>query len=108
LKLTSQLKPDKGAYARSKGEWGDDSADANSLAYGQHDAVSKGGLDRLAAAMEEAKERRSKHSRRRAHHHEADVDYINERNRNFNKKLERFYGKVTTEIRENLERGTAL
>jgi len=39
---------------------------------------------------------------------DADISYINERNKKFNEKCERFYGKYTEEIRGNLERGTAL
>ena len=35
-------------------------------------------------------------------------DYINERNMKFNQKLERFYGQYTKEIKDNLERGTAV
>lgn len=42
------------------------------------------------------------------HNDDADIDYINERNMNFNKKLERFYGQHTAEIKQNLERGTAV
>jgi pre-mRNA-splicing factor SYF2 len=42
------------------------------------------------------------------HNDEADIDYINERNMKFNKKLERFYGQYTSEIKQNLERGTAI
>lgn len=53
-------------------------------------------------------EKRSKFSRRRAYNADADVDYINERNAKFNKKAERFYGKYTAEIKQNLERGTAV
>ena len=53
-------------------------------------------------------QKRSKYSRRRAYDEDEDIDYINERNMNFNKKLERFYGKYTTEIKQNLERGTAI
>ena len=53
-------------------------------------------------------EKRQKFSRRRMHDADADVDYINERNMNFNKKLERFYGDYTKDIRDNLERGTAV
>lgn len=37
-----------------------------------------------------------------------DVDYINKRNKKFNEKIERNYGKYTAEIKQNLERGTAL
>jgi pre-mRNA-splicing factor SYF2 len=53
-------------------------------------------------------QKRKKFSRRRTHNDEADIDYINERNARFNKKLERFYGEHTAEIKQNLERGTAI
>lgn len=52
--------------------------------------------------------KKEKYSRRRMHNDDADIDYINERNMKFNKKLERFYGEHTTEIKQNLERGTAV
>jgi len=52
--------------------------------------------------------KRAKYSRRRAFDEDEDIDYINERNMKFNKKLERFYGKYTAEIKQNLERGTAI
>ena len=52
--------------------------------------------------------KRSKYSRRRAFDPDSDIDYINERNMKFNKKLERFYGKYTSDIKQNLERGTAV
>ena len=52
--------------------------------------------------------KREKYSRRRMHNDDADIDYINERNMKFNKKLERFYGEHTAEIKQNLERGTAV
>mmetsp|Transcript_22558 Transcript_22558/g.58895 ORF Transcript_22558/g.58895 Transcript_22558/m.58895 type:complete len:218 (-) Transcript_22558:152-805(-) len=107
-RLTKALKPDMKAYSKSAKEWGDDDVTADTLAYGQHDAVSKAGLDRMAADLEAQIEKRAKFSRRRAHHHDADISYINERNMQFNKKLDRFYGKYTQEIRENLERGTAI
>jgi pre-mRNA-splicing factor SYF2 len=51
--------------------------------------------------------KREKYSRRRMHN-DADIDYVNERNMKFNKKLERFYGEHTAEIKQNLERGTAV
>ena len=47
-------------------------------------------------------------SRRRSEHGAADIDYINDRNKHFNKKIKRAYDKYTVEIRQNLERGTAL
>ncbi|XP_014447473.1 pre-mRNA-splicing factor SYF2 isoform X2 [Tupaia chinensis] len=53
-------------------------------------------------------DKRDKYSRRRPYNDDADIDYINERNAKFNKKAERFYGKYTAEIKQNLERGTAV
>ncbi|XP_010548111.1 PREDICTED: pre-mRNA-splicing factor syf2 isoform X2 [Tarenaya hassleriana] len=47
-------------------------------------------------------------SRRRRYREEKDIDSINERNEHFNKKIERAFGKYTLEIKNNLERGTAL
>eukprot|EP01061_Rhynchopus_euleeides_P009044 TRINITY_DN18206_c0_g1_i1.p1 TRINITY_DN18206_c0_g1~~TRINITY_DN18206_c0_g1_i1.p1 ORF type:complete len:269 (+),score=123.89 TRINITY_DN18206_c0_g1_i1:35-808(+) len=52
--------------------------------------------------------RRGQFSRRRAHNDEGHVDYINDRNQKFNEKLKRSFDNYTTEIRQNLERGTAL
>lgn len=47
-------------------------------------------------------------SRRRRVTDDKDVDYINDRNAHFNKKIERAFGQYTQEIKANLERGTAL
>lgn len=44
-------------------------------------------------------------SRRRAFNPNKDIDYINERNAHFNKKIERAFGTHTAEIKANLERG---
>lgn len=52
--------------------------------------------------------KREKYSRRRIYDDDADINFINERNMKFNKKLERFYGDYTEEIKQNLERGTAV
>ena len=41
-------------------------------------------------------------------HNQEKVDYINERNRVYNRKLDRYYDRFTTDIRANLERGPAL
>lgn len=65
-------------------------------------------IERMAAETHKQIEARGKRTRRRRFDDDADVDYINERNMRFNKKLERYYGESTTEIKKNLERGTAL
>lgn len=52
--------------------------------------------------------KRDQYHRRRMFDPDSEINYINERNRKFNQKLERFYGKYTEDIKEDLERGTAI
>jgi pre-mRNA-splicing factor SYF2 len=66
------------------------------------------GLDRMAKELEDRIEARKKFSRRRQHFEGEDVDYINGQNRTFNRKAAQAFDKYTVEIRQNLERGTAL
>ncbi|NWW41826.1 SYF2 factor, partial [Panurus biarmicus] len=80
---------------------------SDSLLHGTH-VPSKEGVDRMVADLEKQIEKREKYSRRRPYNDDADIDYINERNAKFNQKAERFYGKYTAEIKQNLERGTAV
>uniref|UniRef100_A0A8C4R6S2 Pre-mRNA-splicing factor SYF2 n=1 Tax=Eptatretus burgeri TaxID=7764 RepID=A0A8C4R6S2_EPTBU len=80
---------------------------AHSLRHGTHEPSGEG-VDRMVEDLEKQIEKRSKFSRRRRFHDDADIDYINERNANFNRKAARFYGAYTAEIRQNLERGTAV
>jgi len=65
-------------------------------------------LEFMVADLEQQKEKRAEFSRRRMHVDEKDVDYINERNKVFNEKTERNFGKFAAEIKGNIERGTAL
>ncbi|KAH8280341.1 hypothetical protein KR018_002920 [Drosophila ironensis] len=65
-------------------------------------------INNMVKDLEQQIERRKKYSRRRIYNDDADVDFINERNSKFNKKLDRFYGEHTAEIKQNLERGTAI
>ncbi|KAK4989795.1 Pre-mRNA-splicing factor SYF2 [Elasticomyces elasticus] len=66
-------------------------------------------LDRLVADLEKAEEVRLKKRKARGRQQEdGDVTYINEKNKQFNQKLARFYNKYTADIRESFERGTAL
>ncbi|GFE53894.1 peptidyl-prolyl cis-trans isomerase [Babesia ovis] len=59
--------------------------------------------------LEKQYKQREKFSRRRAFDDDAkDVSYINQRNRVFNQKLDRAFKDHSVEIKENLERGTAL
>mmetsp|Transcript_23549 Transcript_23549/g.42485 ORF Transcript_23549/g.42485 Transcript_23549/m.42485 type:complete len:481 (+) Transcript_23549:77-1519(+) len=64
--------------------------------------------DRLGEAMDKMAEKKKSFSRRRAYNDEEDRTYVNDRNRFFNKKIERAFGQYTEETRQNLERGTAL
>ncbi|NXU02137.1 SYF2 factor, partial [Buphagus erythrorhynchus] len=80
---------------------------SDSLLHGTH-VPSEDGVHRMVADLEKQIEKREKYSRRRPYNDDADIDYINERNAKFNQKAERFYGKYTAEIKQNLERGTAV
>jgi cyclophilin family peptidyl-prolyl cis-trans isomerase len=71
-------------------------------------APSEERLQRLVDDMQEQEKKREKFSRRRAFQEDEDIDYINDRNRVYNKKLERAFGKYAADIKLNLERGTAL
>jgi len=65
-------------------------------------------IDKMVQDLEKQVAKRDKFSRRRMYNDDADIDYINERNMKFNKKLERFYGQYTQDIKNDLERGTAI
>nr|CAG4644332.1 EOG090X0ECA [Lepidurus arcticus] len=106
--LVKNIRPDKDEYEEEKAKLGDAFyAQRNTIVHGLH--VDKPeAVDRMVADLEKQIEKRNKYSRRRRHDDDADIDYINERNMRFNKKLERFYGQYTTEIKQNLERGTAV
>ena len=71
----------------------------------------KAAIDRLVTDIKKAEEVRLKKRRERGRADEDggdDVTYINEKNKQFNLKLARFYDKYTSEIRESFERGTAI
>ncbi|XP_019629177.1 PREDICTED: pre-mRNA-splicing factor syf2-like isoform X2 [Branchiostoma belcheri] len=106
--LTKKMKPNMEHYQQQKEKMGEEFyPDMNTLV----DVTRKDSeeaVDRLVADVEKQIEKRAKFSRRRGFNDDADIDYINERNMRFNKKAERFYGKYTAEIKQNLERGTAV
>ncbi|POI27563.1 hypothetical protein CIB84_008687 [Bambusicola thoracicus] len=107
-RLTRQIKPDLEQYEKLKEQYGEALyPTSDSLLHGTH-VPDKEGIDRMVADLEKQIEKREKYSRRRPYNDDADIDYINERNAKFNKKAERFYGKYTAEIKQNLERGTAV
>ena len=68
-------------------------------------------VDRLVADLRKAEEVRLKKRKDRRGAdavEEGDVTYINDKNKQFNMKLARFYDRYTTETRESFERGTAM
>ncbi|XP_055693509.1 pre-mRNA-splicing factor Syf2-like [Lutzomyia longipalpis] len=69
---------------------------------------SAGAIDNMVEHLQKQLDKKKNFSRRRTHNDDADIDYINEKNARFNRKLERFYGEHTVEIKKNLERGTAV
>lgn len=109
-KLVKQIPAlDMKKYEKKRSEVGSD------IFYGGKHSISQGthrdtpdAINRMVGDLEEQLMKRKSFSRRRAHNDDADIDYINEKNARFNKKLERFYGEHTSEIKQNLERGTAI
>lgn len=69
----------------------------------------KENVDRLVEDIRKAEEiRLKKRKDRRGEQDDGDVTYINEKNKQFNMKLARFYDRYTSDIRESFERGTAV
>lgn len=110
-RLVKQLRPDHEEYNSIKEKVGEDVfylKDKEAVPKSALTIDSQQGIERMVEDVNKQIEVRSKRSRRRRFDDDADVDYINERNMRFNKKLERFYGNYTEEIKQNFERGTAL
>lgn len=82
-------------------------ADSTTFAENKPD---KAAVDRLVKDLQKAEEVSLKKRRNRMANSgdDADVTYINEKNKQFNQKLGRFYNKYTAEIRDSFERGTMI
>ncbi|KAK0405127.1 hypothetical protein QR680_017810 [Steinernema hermaphroditum] len=108
-RLTNGIQPDMKSYKQMREVVGEDQfyPTANTLLHGSH-YPTDAAKDKLVKDVESQMKKREKYHRRRMFDPEAPIDYINERNRKFNDKLERFYGKYTEDLREDLERGTAV
>jgi pre-mRNA-splicing factor SYF2 len=79
--------------------------------YSHDHTPSKEAIDKLVGDLEKGERARLKARAARGIRDEqdgGDVTYINQKNKQFNDKLTRFYNKYTTEIRESFERGTAI
>lgn len=71
------------------------------------EAGSVAAMQEELAKLREAREK-ARQKKRRRDADTGEVDYINNANKQFNKKVREEYDKYTVEIRQNLERGTAL
>ncbi|KAL0931908.1 syf2 splicing factor family protein [Colletotrichum truncatum] len=82
-------------------------ADSTTFAQNKPD---KAAIDRLVDDLRRAEENRLKKRKDRMAQNgdDGDVTYINEKNKQFNQKLARFYNKYTAEIRDSFERGTMI
>ncbi|POR34106.1 Pre-mRNA-splicing factor syf2 [Tolypocladium paradoxum] len=67
-------------------------------------------VDRLVDDLRRAEEQRLKKRKERMAKSgdDGDITYINEKNKQFNQKLSRFYDKYTADIRDSFERGTMI
>lgn len=107
--LTKTLEPDWRAYNTERERLGHDAFYATmntQLESNRKD--NPNAKNKLAEAITQQQEKRAKYHRRRTYNEDDHINYINERNRKFNLKAERAYGQHTSEVRENLERGTAI
>ncbi|MQM04801.1 hypothetical protein Taro_037605 [Colocasia esculenta] len=107
-KRTKNMEVDMEAYNKAKEEDPDFYRNASSLQYGKAPKIPQENIDRMVKELQDRDAKRKSFSRRRKFHEEKDIDSINDRNEHFNKKIERAFGKYTLEIKNNLERGTAL
>lgn len=80
--------------------------DANTLSYGDS-KPSEEAIDRVVGKMN-AETAAAHKKKRNRDDDDGEVTYINEQNKVFNKKINRYFDKYTAEIRANFERGTAL
>jgi len=107
-KQTKKMKLNMEAYLKEKEKMGEAFYPTKDTIIHGIQEDSKESIDNMVEDLEKQIEKHSKFSRRRRYNDDEDINYINERNMKFNKKLERFYGKYTAEIKQNLERGTAV
>lgn len=103
------IKHPEGHYEAMRNALGEDFyPTANTLIQGAH-YPDKEALNRLADDTVKQKDRRMQFQRKRAPEKSTTpVDYINAKNKRFNETVDRFYGQYTEEIKQSLERGTAI
>ncbi|VDN60052.1 unnamed protein product [Dracunculus medinensis] len=108
-RLTGNIKPDMYSYEKMRQIIGnaDFYPTADTLVSGSH-YPTEAAMDKLAESIKDQQKKRDQYHRRRMFDPDAPIDYINERNRKFNLKLDRFYNKYTEDLKSDLERGTAI
>ena len=85
------MKPDMDAYVGQIEELGEEVFNANStVVHGTH-KPSTDAVSRMVVDLDKQIKKRAKFSRRRTHNDDDDIDYINQRNAKFNKKLQRYF-----------------
>ena len=98
----------KRLHALPTGSQTGEAGDFDPMQYGKVATdISSDGKRRVVADIEDREKKREKFSRRR-NEFDASGGGINDKNEVFNKKIKRSFDKYTVEIRQNLERGTAL
>ena len=87
----------------------DDVTDASNIYKGSNTTHSTG-AKRLANELKRraAKSKATKKKKQKMEFESTDINYVDKRNKRFNEKISRNYDTHTAEIRQNLERGTAL
>lgn len=69
---------------------------------------SKEKIELMQKDLQKQIEKRKTYSKRRTYYEDDDVLFINERNRKYNNKLERYFGREGLEAKANIERGSAV
>jgi hypothetical protein len=82
--------------------------DPSAAVIGNNVPVREAALNRLVDSLHAQALKRTKFHRHRLEVAEGDVDYISDANEKYNKKLSRAFDKYTVEIKQSLERGSAI
>jgi pre-mRNA-splicing factor SYF2 len=99
---------DNNDYKRAKEANGEDMVrQVDDLTYGEAPEITTERMQLLMGDLKARKDAKKKFQRRRAEYEDEDVNYINNDNKQFIKKIDRAFGKYTTGIQDALEKGTS-
>eukprot|EP00455_Lapot_gusevi_P057590 TRINITY_DN9850_c0_g1_i1.p1 TRINITY_DN9850_c0_g1~~TRINITY_DN9850_c0_g1_i1.p1 ORF type:complete len:196 (-),score=44.41 TRINITY_DN9850_c0_g1_i1:91-678(-) len=82
--------------------------DLNSISYGKSAAIPEENIDNMVNELDIVMKKRLEKRKRNQTWQDADITFINDKNRLFNQRVDKFFGKYTADIKASLERGTAL